>query len=137
MSYSIELRDSRGPCPTCKRKWPPLNLPDPTYNLTPIFDLALSGEELPNPETSEGAVVLLSAPTDRPRGLRLLNGLRAGDTAAQIKTALDRLSDPCLHAAFKRLEPSNGWGTVENAISVLLELGDAAEEQPDSIWEIQ
>ena len=74
MSYDIYLRKLPSPCPTCGHEAPAPapDLPDPTYNLTPIFDLALTGEPLPNSNVSEAAVVLLHQETDRPRGLRLL-----------------------------------------------------------------
>lgn len=47
MSYDIYLRSE--PCDKCGRGGEEPELPNPTYNLTPIFDLALTGEPLPNP----------------------------------------------------------------------------------------
>lgn len=135
MSYNIYLKPER--CPTCNRaSEDEPDLPDPTYNLTPIFDLAISGEPLPNPETPEVATVLFGAKTDRPRGLRLLNGRKAKDTVDDLNRALERMSDETLRDKFLSLEPPNKWGDLPGAIWVINKLKTAAEEYPDSKWEI-
>lgn len=134
MSYDIDLLPSeedardgdRGP-----------NCPDPTYNLTPIFDLALTNEPLPNPEVPEAYVVLFRKPTDRPRGLRVLSGKRAEDTIAQLVLAIERLNDPNMRERFVELEPENKWGTVEDAVYVLERLRDLAIEYPNNTWSIR
>ena len=111
MSYDIYLRKLPSPCPTCGHEAPAPapDLPDPTYNLTPIFDLALTGEPLPNSNVSE----------------------------AQIRVALEKLNDPAHRSAFRALEPSNGWGTTKDAIYVMERLLTAAMSYPDSTWEIR
>lgn len=138
MSYTIRLHADPVKCPTCGHEDEgPDYLPDPTYNLTPIFDLALTGEPLPNPEVGEGAVVLLRASTDRPRGLRLLDGRRAGDTVDWMRKALAHLNDPAQADAFRALEPSNRWGTLKDARWVMERLIEAAENYPRHVWEIR
>ena len=78
MSYDIYLRTKKPPCGECGRAFENSYISwIPTYNLTPIFDRALTGEELPNPDVSEAQVVLFKEKTDRPRGLRLLSGHKA------------------------------------------------------------
>lgn len=120
MSYDIQLRGSA--CASCGHYDEP-DLPDPTYNLAPIFDLALTGE--PNRET------------DRPRGLRLLSGRKAGETAEELRVALGRLQDPAWRDRFLMLEPENRWGTLSDAVSVVVDLLAAAKKYPDRAWEIQ
>lgn len=137
MSYDIYLRATAKKCETCGHidNAEP-DLPEPTYNLTPIFDRALTGEDLPNLDISEGAVVLLGKKTDRPRGLRLLSGKHAKDTIGWLRKAVEHLNDPAQKAAFKALEPSNGWGDLEGAKKVMAKLLSAAEEYPENVWEV-
>lgn len=134
MSYDIYLRAEK--CPHCGARGAEPDSHDPTYNLTPIFDLALTGEPLPNPEVGEGAVVLLGVKTDRPRGLRVLSGRKASDTLPWLEKALTKLLDPKLQPDFRKLEPENKWGTVEDAIKVFKYLIRDAQEYPDNVWEI-
>jgi hypothetical protein len=134
MSYDIYLRGD--PCPCCKRDADNPSLPKPTYNLTPIFDLALTGEPFPNPDIGEAGVVLFHLETDRPRGLRLLSGKRGSDTVEQLETALRNMNDPERQEEFLVLEPNNGWGTFSGAIEVVGRLLWAAKKYPTHTWEI-
>jgi len=141
MSYDIYIR-SKHFCPHCGRDSQREGdsyqgqLPNPTYNLTPIFDLALTGEGLPNPEVAESSVVLFGAQTDRPRGLRVLSGRKVGDSIAMIDKALARID--AQRAAFVKLEPDNGWGTLAGAVEVFERMAAAAKEcNPDAVWEIR
>lgn len=136
MSYDINLRAPK--CPTCGHgNGDEPDCPDPTYNLTPIFDLALSGEGLPSPAVSEAAVVLLGEKTTRPRGLRLLSGRVAKKTMADINGAIDRLADERMASAFVSLEPENKWGTTPDALWVMRRLRELADEYPEHTWEIR
>ena len=137
MSYDIDLEMDPSECPTCHRAFHGPDLPNPTYNLTAIFDLALTGEPLPNPSVSEGSIVIFKAETDRPRGLRVLSGRKAKDTVAQLRQACNDLGDPAKNTTFKALEPSNGWGTLGSALTVMQKLLDAAKEFPEGVWRIQ
>lgn len=114
MSYDVYLRSPE--CEHCKRKGEEPCCPDPTYNLTPIFDLALTGEAC---------------------GLRALNGQKAKDTVRALKNAIERMSDPKLAERFKSLEPENGWGSLRGAIQVTEKLLGLAESYPTHVWEIQ
>lgn len=134
MSYDLYLRSV--PCEHCKRYDEGPMLPDPTYNLTPVFDLALTGEPLPNPDVAEGYVVLAGAKTDRPRGLRVLHGRKGSDTLVMLRNALARLQDPEWETRFKVLEPKS-WGTLRDSVDVLHDMLKAAEKYPDHIWEIR
>ncbi|KKN01860.1 hypothetical protein LCGC14_1123570 [marine sediment metagenome] len=129
MSYDIYLQ-----CPTCKDGGP--DLPDPTYNLTAIFDRALTGEDLPNPDISETAVVLFNTETDRPRGLRLLTGSTGAATIKWLEKALVNMTDPKNSEVFSALEPSNEWGTLSGAVRVIEQLISAAGEHPTHIWRV-
>lgn len=135
MSYDIYLRAPQDTRPTSDDDDYP-ELPHPTYNLTPIFDRALTGEPLPSPEVPEIAVVLGGKATARPRGLRLINGRKARDTVVALRKAVGHLNDPAQEAAFRALEPSNRWGTLEGARKVMAALLEAAEEYPEHVWEI-
>ena len=141
MSYDIYIR-SKYFCSHCGRDSQRSedtysgDLPDPTYNLTPIFDLALTGEPLPNPTVGEAAVVLLGQKTERPRGLRVLSKRKMSETIPMIESALKRIADN--PEPFRKLEPENGWGTLKDAIWVLTRLREAALEcNPEATWEIR
>ena len=141
MSYDIYIR-SKHFCPHCGRDSSRSEdsyggeLPEPTYNLTPIFDLALTGEGLPNPGVSEFSVVIFREKTDRPRGLRVLSGRKVGDTIGMLEAALKRISDD--PEPFRKLEPDNGWGTLKGAVQVLTRMRDAAREcNPEATWDIR
>ena len=123
MSYDVYLRGER--CATCGVHSEP-HLPDPTYNLTPIFDLALTDEPMPAVGEKPG----------RETGLRLLSGKKGAETVDRLRLALVRLSDPARAESFRALEPPNKWGTLEGAITVMTALRDAATEYPTHTWEI-
>lgn len=136
MSYDIYLRASPEHCAACGQWMPAPDLPNPTYNLTPIFDRALTGEPLPNQDISEFGVVILGAETDRPRGLRLLDGKKGKDTVVWLEKALGHLNDPGQRDAFIALEPPNKWGDLPGAVSVIERLLSAAKEYPENVWEV-
>ncbi|MDE2102690.1 MAG: hypothetical protein KGL39_35930 [Patescibacteria group bacterium] len=140
MSYDIYIR-SKHFCSHCGRDSNRDSdsyggeLPNPTYNLTPIFDLALTGEGLPNADVGEADVVLLGAKTDRPRGLRVLSGRKIGESIPMFEAAIKRIHDD--HEPFRKLEPTNGWGTLKDAIWVFTRMLDAAREcNPEATWDI-
>lgn len=138
MSYDIYLKRQPSPCPTCGREGGDPEVEwGPTYNLTPIFDLALTGEPMPNPDVNEARVVLFHEKTDRPRGLRVLSGRRAGDTIEALRKAVGHLHDAAKEDAFQALAPSNGWGTLQDARDVMCGLLKLAHENPDCVWEIR
>ena len=140
MSYDVYLRgEKKDPCVACGRPYHEEDgpdLPGPTYNLTPIFDLALTGEGLPSPNVTEASVVLFGAKTDRPRGLRLLSGKRGRATIEWLEKAVGHLEDPAKREAFVALEPPNKWGTLPDALSVMERLLQAARDFPDHTWEV-
>jgi hypothetical protein len=125
MSYDVNM--IAPPCPHCGRSDPTPDLPDPTYNLTPIFDLALTDEPMPEKLTDYS----------RETGLRILSGRIAQETLPQINKALERLTDPSMREKFVALEPENKWGTLDDAIAVMMQLRHAATEHPDFVWEIR
>ena len=133
-SYDIYLNGH--PCDKCGHSPKGPELPNPTYNLSKIFDLALTGDTFPNPSVKEVEVILLDKATDRPRGLRMLCGKKAGDTENLLLNAVKRMETPSLQKKFKKLEPDNGWGSLEGAIKVMKELLKASQEYPDHVWEI-
>lgn len=135
MSYDIDLKAP--PCSTCGRSDPSPECPGPTYNLTQIFDLALTGETYPNPDVTEGQAVVLRTPTSRPRGLRLLHGRRASTTIADLTRALERMEDPAMESAFLALEPPNKWGTFMDAVAVVQQLRQLAKDHPHHLWGVQ
>lgn len=109
---------------------------DPTYNLTPIFHLALTGEDMPSPEVSEASAVLFGKTTDGPRGLRVLTGKSGEESIRIIKRAQQRLADPKMHERFLALEPENKWGTMSDATEVFKRMLAAAIEWPEAIWKV-
>jgi len=135
MSYDIYLLGA--PCSACGHEAEQPELPDPTYNLTRIFHLALTNEPMPSPEVGSMEEVVLGKPVNAPRGLCCLNGARAGDTTERLRAAIRNITNPARYAEFDVLKPSNGWGTLEGATEVLKELLDAAERYPDYVWDIR
>jgi hypothetical protein len=134
MSYDIDLVGE--PCPHCGTIREPESH-NPTYNLTPIFDLALTGEPLPSPNVSEFDVVIFRKDTERPRGLRLLSGQKASATLTLLEKGLAKLQDPAMQNRFKALEPPNRWGTLEDAVAVFEYLIADAKKYPDNTWRIR
>ena len=53
-----------------------------------------------------------------------------------LQRAFERLTDDKLAPEFKKLEPDNGWGTVDGAAEVAMTLRELAEEYPDNVWEV-
>jgi hypothetical protein len=137
MSYDIYLITRR--CPTCGHSGQTFsNLPDPTYNLTEIFHLALQGEPMPNPGTSEMEVVILGKKTDSPRGLRLLDGVKAKHSIPFLEKAVERMEDPAWKDRFIALEPLNKWGDFPGATKVMKQLLEAAKECGEEFeWEVR
>jgi hypothetical protein len=136
MSYTIHLHGK--PCDKCGLlPNEPDDLPDPIYNLTPIFDLALTGEPYPNGNVSEVEVALFRKETDRPRGLRLLHGKLASETSDMIARALDRMADPAMAPAFAGKELDNRWGGLTGAIKIMRRLLEAARDCPGLTWDIR
>lgn len=135
MSYDIYLRAAT--CAACGKRGNEPECPEPTYNLTPIFDLALADEPMPNPDVTEFAHVVLGKPVDRPRGLRLLTGKTGQESLPCIARALDRMLDGRMRPEFLKLEPPNKWGNLDDAIDVMKQLKVAAESYPQNVWEIR
>lgn len=85
---------------------------------------------------TEYEVVVLGKKTDRPRGLRLLDGKKDRDTTGLLMAALDRMGDDWLSEEFLVLQPENGWGDLTGAIQVMRCLYEGALEYPDNVWDI-
>jgi len=115
VSYTIRLIGQK--CETCGLVPEEPDLPDPTYNLAPIFAAVF-------PKQNDTA------------GLYGLSGKKASDTCEMLTLALERLSDPACEKSFRALEPLNGWDTLETAIEVIFELKNAAHQYPNHTWEI-
>ena len=135
MSYTVRLIPGP-PCPSCGRSDDKIYGPDPTYNLTQIFDLALTGDDMPSPGVSEFENKMLNVPVDRPRGLEVLSRKTAKDTIASIGVAVGRLEDKEWKSRFKKLEPDNGWGDLDGALRVMKRLLALAQEYPSHTWDI-
>lgn len=108
------------------------NTLNPTYNLSQIFDRALTGEDFPNPEVAEVGIVLLKTNTDRPRGLRILDGKTGAEAVPLLATALDRID--ANWGEFKKLEPDNGWGSVGSAVYTLRTMLEESVANPTCTW---
>ncbi len=135
MSYDIWLESK--PCEHCGRKGGEPDCPDPTYNLTPIFHFALTGEDQPSPEVNIFEEVVLHKPTTSPRGLRVLTGKTGRESHALLLEAHERLLDPANRERLLKLEPENKWGDLEGATHVMQRLATLAIEYPDNVWRVQ
>lgn len=124
MSYDIYMLNPAGEQTT--------ETMNPTYNLSQIFDRALTGEDFPNPEVAEVGVVLLKTKTDRPRGLRLIDGKTGADAAPLLKAAMERVVSD--YDAHRDLEPENGWGTIDGAQRTLRQMFEESMANPTCTW---
>jgi hypothetical protein len=127
MSYDIYLHAPGVTCPSCGRPADEPDCPKPTYNLSPIFAKAFTGE----------ACVALRGTRARATGLHLLVGHAAKDTLGALREAAAALDDPCRRILFRNLQPANGWGTVEDARRVIARLIIVAVDYPDHVWSVQ
>ncbi len=135
MSYDIWLESK--PCEHCARRGSEPDCPDPTYNLTPIFHFALTGEDQPSPEVGIFEEVVLHKPTAAPRGLRVLTGKTGTESLPLLGDAIVRLCAPAHREHLLKLEPENRWGTLEDAVTVLQRLATLANEYPDNVWRVR
>jgi len=119
MSYDIDL--IAPDCPTCGHS-KGRESTDPTYNLGAIFVLAF--EEVA-PEAGEG-----------PYGVHWLSGKTGAQTLPALVRALERLEDPMLRQELLKREPSNRWGDLPGAHSVIQRLKRWAAENPTWVWSV-
>lgn len=78
---------------------------NPTWNLSPMFPMALAGKPFSDEPDQES-----------PYGLRLLSGKLLSETVAALDLALYRMKiDP---ERYQALDAPNGWGVYADAISV-------------------
>lgn len=118
MSYDIFLL-----CPACGDNHMHEN-DGPTYDLAPIFDLALRDASS------------LYQVEPKPYSIRVLDGRTGADTLPQLRRALDRLMDPTRQQEFLALEPPNKWGDLPGARRVFASMLEAAEKWPAFVWRI-
>lgn len=135
MSYDIWLESK--PCEHCGRFGNDPDCPDPTYNLTPIFHFALTGEDQPNPEVGIFEEVVLHKPTDAPRGLRVLTGKTGAESIPMLEVAHERLLSQDNRERLLAMEPENKWGTLEDAVFIIQRLTTLAREYPDNVWRVR
>jgi hypothetical protein len=137
MSYDVYLE--RVACSHCKRGPDSRNVVAPTYNLAPIFTVALLG-------VGEGFARIASVndtrdpPEDgetKPCSLHVLNGRSARETIPELEAAYRRVMDPELEPRLRALEPENKWGTLEDAREVFSRMLEVAREShAECIWSI-
>ena len=83
----------------------------PTYNLEPMFALALGGNIR-----------------------EVLHGIKAADAVPLLEKATKAMKRT--PAKFKKLNPENGWGTYEGAVNSLCWLLEVCKEHPLATVEI-
>jgi hypothetical protein len=66
--------------------------------------------------------------------LRTLNGLTGKDAGPLCLAALTRLIKDPEH--YQAMEPDNGWGTYDGAVSFLCEIATASFANPSAVWEV-
>ncbi len=135
MSYDIDLKAPV--CDKCGKCGDEPECPDPTYNLTPIFHFALMGEDQPSPGVSNFEEVVLHKPTERPRGLRVLNGKTGRESQSMLALAMERLLNVNNREKLLAFEPENKWGTLDDAMYVMQRLATLAIDYPDNVWRVQ
>ena len=138
MSYTTRLRPPKPHCEACGSWIEDVTGPDPTYNLSPIFHLALTGETETANSIDEVRTVLFGPRLERPWGLRVLDEKTGRDSLELLTPAAwVRMADPALRPAFLKLQPENGWGTFEGAIKVILQMETLAKQFPGHVWWIR
>lgn len=99
MSYDIQLVINTG-----NRLAPVTECKSPTYNLGPMFALALGA------------------------GIRSLDGRIAADIVPTVcEASIDMRRNP---EKYRKLTPENGWGSYEGALETLQWLLEMCEEHP-------
>lgn len=67
-------------------------------------------------------------------GWQALNGAPASESGGMLRKVADTLrADP---ERFKALNPPNGWGSYEGAISVMERMADACARHPRAHWSV-
>ena len=89
-----------------------------TYNCGPMFRLALYGD------------------TTAKKGWTSLDGMKAAKAVPLLTKAYLHMVAPDNAEAYKKLNPSNGWGYFESATEYLKNLLDACIEYPKATIEI-
>ena len=116
MSYSIRLYET---CSTCGHREG--DSTDPTYNMAPMFRLALTPKS-----TGDG-----------PHGVKALHGRKGSETVEQLQAGLGALSDPANARKLAEMEEAcHGWGSIEGAKTVLRRLIQMAEAYPNAVWSV-
>jgi hypothetical protein len=98
-----------------------------TYNVDPMFALALSGDgSTAGCWTGADVVFHLNTPA-----MKRFLGRRAGDCIEPLRAACAHMaSHPSTYA---KLNPDNGWGDSDSALLYLVHFLRACEGSPDSI----
>jgi hypothetical protein len=81
-----------------------------TYNIGPMFH-SIFGESLRD----------------------LIEGQRAGDTLVDLVTGYTTMNDYI--DVYRKMNPSNGWGSADGGRDLLRRLSVAAIKYPDLVWE--
>ena len=96
-----------------------------TYNLAPMFTVALN---IPAPGVHNDYSCRCKYDDVHERGLRALHGAPCSEAGGTITAAVNRMiNDP---ESYRSLNPSNGWGTYENAVDTLRWLADQCDRHP-------
>ena len=96
-----------------------------TYNVDPMFALALDGDAEQGVQNGGEVVFHRKDPA-----LRRFVGERAGDCYVALCDAVEHMEDH--PTTYRALNPENGWGDYEGALTYLRDFRDACLRFPDA-----
>jgi hypothetical protein len=109
MGYDCDMRiDTGGKSLACVE-----DIGGMTYNVTPMFRLAIGGD-----------------------GLYELEGKTGAEIVARLETAVAHIRAPENRAAYEALNPPNRWGSHEGATEYLAKILAACRAHPKAIFYI-
>lgn len=123
MSYDVWLM--KDACPCCKRDWPDLGSFNLTHNVNGIVDACLRAHGDVKAKNPDGTTYEMNS-------WGRLDGWVAGDAVPVLERALAEAQNPARLREFRAMEPSNGWGTLEDVRRVMAEFLVACRQHPDA-----
>jgi hypothetical protein len=123
MSYDVWLIAPA--CDHCKRGGEEVYSFNLTHNVNGIVDACLKAWGDVRAKDDAGGSYTM-------RSWGALDGWRASDATPILERAVEEANDPRREREFRAMEPSNGWGKLDDVRRVLSEFLSACQQHPDA-----
>lgn len=123
MSYDVWL--VKPPCPCCKREFKDLGSFNLTHNVNGIVDACIRAFGDVGAKNADGTTYEMGS-------WGRLDGWTAGDAVPVLERALAEANNPARLREFRAMEPSNGWGKLDDVRRVMAEFLAVCREHPDA-----